>query len=224
MKAVIASLALGVALAAGALPAGAVPANAAVKADSSPADQIEARVHRDATLKGHHIKATVDGGVATLTGTVATESQKAKAAQLAHVKGITRVDNQIVVDRSAAAKNRETIGTKAGKGIDKSKNAAEKAGESTKDAVATAGQKTKESVSKAGAEITDAWIISRVHSRFVGDDLLKGSDINVDSDNHMVTLKGTVATQAGRARALQIARDTEGVKRVVDHLVVGPKK
>src|SRR5207249_788707 len=125
MKAVIVSLALGVALVAGAQPVGAVAANAAVKADSSRADQIEARVHRDATLKGHRIKATVEGGVATLTGTVATESQKAKAARLAHVKGITRVDNQIVVDRSAAANNSETIGTKAGKGIDKSKNAAE---------------------------------------------------------------------------------------------------
>src|SRR5437588_5611747 len=55
--------------------------------------------------------------------------------------------------------------------------------------------KTKEGLSKTGEVITDAWITTRVKSKFVGEDLLKGSDIDVDTNDHMVTLKGTVMSR-----------------------------
>ena len=55
---------------------------------------------------------------------------------------------------------------------------------------------------------------------FVGEDLLKGSDINVDTNNHVVTLKGTVTSNAGRDRAIALAKRTSGVQRVVDQLTV----
>ena len=55
---------------------------------------------------------------------------------------------------------------------------------------------------------------------FLGDDLLKGSDINVDVKDNVVTLKGTVKNAAARTRAVALASDTEGVKRVVDQLIV----
>jgi osmotically-inducible protein OsmY len=67
-------------------------------------------------------------------------------------------------------------------------------------------------------------ILSAVKTRFVGEDLLKGSDINVDCDQHIVTLKGTVASQAGRDRAVELARGTKGVQKVVDRLVIVPKQ
>ena len=54
--------------------------------------------------------------------------------------------------------------------------------------------------------------------------LLKESDINVDVENHVVTLHGTVLSAAGRARAVDIAKKTDGVNRVVDMLTIGPKK
>ena len=69
--------------------------------------------------------------------------------------------------------------------------------------------------------MTDGWITTRVNSRFVNEDLLKGSNINVDCDNRVVTLKGTVPSEAARARALDIAKHTEGVHEVVDRLTVG---
>jgi hyperosmotically inducible protein len=59
-----------------------------------------------------------------------------------------------------------------------------------------------------------------VSATFVDETLLKGSDINVDTDNHAVTLKGTVGSDAAKARAVAIARNTEGVTRVVNRLVV----
>jgi len=85
------------------------------------------------------------------------------------------------------------------------------------------GSKTKDGVSKTGEVMTDGWITTRVNSRFVNEDLLKGSDINVDTDQHVVTLKGTVVTAAGRSRAGVVAKGTEGVRRVINHLTIGPK-
>jgi osmotically-inducible protein OsmY len=79
-------------------------------------------------------------------------------------------------------------------------------------------------VQKATSEVTDAYILTRVKSKFVGEDLLKGSDINVDADNQVVTLKGTVTSEAGRARAIALAKEAEGVKSVVDRLTIVPAK
>jgi osmotically-inducible protein OsmY len=99
--------------------------------------------------------------------------------------------------------------------------------EKTKDTVVKdskiVGKKTKEGLSKTGEVMTDAWITTRVHERFVGEDLLKDSDISVDTDHHVVTLKGTVIGRTGRARAARVALRTEGVHRVVNHLTIGPK-
>jgi osmotically-inducible protein OsmY len=108
--------------------------------------------------------------------------------------------------------------------VEKTKEGAEK----TKDAVVKgatiAADKTKEGLSKSGEVITDEWITTRVHARFVDEDLLKGSDISVDTDDHVVTLKGTVVARAGRNRAARVAMNTEGVHRVVNRLTIGPKR
>jgi BON domain len=99
--------------------------------------------------------------------------------------------------------------------------------EKTKDAVVkgtkVAVEKTKEGLSKTGEVMTDSWITTRIHERFVGEDLLKDSDISVDTSKHVVTLKGTVIGKAGRARATAVARGTEGVRSVVNRLTIGPK-
>lgn len=75
-------------------------------------------------------------------------------------------------------------------------------------------------MNKTGEKITDAWITTKVKWFFMGEDLLKGSDINVDTKDNVVTLKGNVKTQAGRTRAIDLARNTDGVKNVVDQLTV----
>ncbi|HTM03904.1 MAG TPA: BON domain-containing protein [Vicinamibacterales bacterium] len=86
------------------------------------------------------------------------------------------------------------------------------------------GRKTTDGVSKSGEVMTDAWITTRVNASMVNEDALKGSHINVDTSAHVVTLKGTVLTVAGRARAGVVARHTEGVRRVVNNLHVEPKR
>ena len=61
---------------------------------------------------------------------------------------------------------------------------------------------------------------AKIKSKMALDELVKASAINIDSANGVVTLKGTVGSQAERARAVQLARETAGVKSVADRLVV----
>jgi len=100
----------------------------------------------------------------------------------------------------------------------------EKAKDAVVNSVTIAAEKTKEGLSKSGEVMTDEWITARVHQRFVGEDLLKDSDISVDSSHHVVTLTGTVIGLSGRSRATRIAMGTEGVNRVVNRLTIGPKQ
>src|SRR5262245_21014648 len=202
----------------------ATPQSASAASDKTLDSRIEGRIHNDATLKKYKIDVSVDGGVATLSGTVATEADRAKAANLAHITGISRVDNKIIVDLNAATTG--TAGTVKGKtkeGAEKTKEGAEKAYEKSKDGAKAVGEKTKEGAVKVGDEVTDAYLISKLHADFVNEATLKGSDINVDSDNQVVTLKGTVMSPAGRARAVAITKGTKGVKRVIDNLTIGAK-
>ena len=83
---------------------------------------------------------------------------------------------------------------------EKTKDVAEKSKDAVVKGTKIAAEKTKDGLSKTGEVMTDAWITTRVHERFVGDDLLKGSDISVDTSKHVVTLTGTVTGPAGRTR------------------------
>jgi hyperosmotically inducible protein len=107
---------------------------------------------------------------------------------------------------------------------EKTKDGAEKVKDAVVKGVTIAAEKTKEGLSKSGEVITDEWITTKVHARFVNEDLLKASDISVDTNKRVVTLKGTVVGRAGRTKAGNIARRTEGVRRVVNRLTIGPKK
>ena len=204
----------------------AVPKGTAAASDKVLDSRIEQRIHSDAMLKKHHIDVSVDKGVATLTGTVPTEAERVKATRLATIKGIARVDNKIIVDLPGATSTGTagTIKEKTKEGAEKTKEGAEKVAEKTKEGAGKVADKTKEGLSKTGEVITDGWITTRVKSKFIGEDLLKDSDINVDTTDHVVTLRGTVMSAAGRARAVEQAKEVEGVHRVVDQLTIGPKK
>jgi hyperosmotically inducible periplasmic protein len=81
-------------------------------------------------------------------------------------------------------------------------------------------QETKEAVRDSGNAVTDSWITMKVHAQFVPEDALEGSDIDVETKKGVVTLMGTVPTAAGRDRAVQIAKTTDGVKNVSNQLRV----
>jgi osmotically-inducible protein OsmY len=52
------------------------------------------------------------------------------------------------------------------------------------------------------------------------DDHVNARAINVDTSGSVATLTGVVASADERKRAMQLARDTEGITRVVDKLEI----
>src|SRR4029079_5013575 len=69
------------------------------RGDDAIKDRIEHRLATDAAVKKYDISVKVNNGVATLDGSVATDAQKAEAARLAKVPGITKVENELKVDK-----------------------------------------------------------------------------------------------------------------------------
>ena len=172
--------------------------------------RIEKRIKAEPALAKHDIKVDVKDGVVTLSGTVATEAERTKAGDLAKISGITRVDNKIVADLDAAT--RTGVKGTTGKIADKTKDTSEKVVD-----------KTKQGVSKTGEVITDSWITTRIKTKFMGEESLRASDISVETNDHVVTLSGTVVSAVAHAKAITEAKDVEGVHRVVDKLKIVPK-
>jgi hypothetical protein len=67
---------------------------------------------------------------------------------------------------------------------------------------------------------SDAGITTKVKSKLAQDDTVKASQVNVDTKDKVVTLTGTVDNDAAKTRAVELARDTTGVRDVVDNLSV----
>jgi len=67
---------------------------------------------------------------------------------------------------------------------------------------------------------TDTGITTAVKTKLAADDIVKAYQISVDTDNGVVTLSGIVEAPAAKEQAVTIARKTDGVKDVVDHITV----
>ena len=67
---------------------------------------------------------------------------------------------------------------------------------------------------------TDAGITTAVKSKLAADDTVKAYQVDVDTQNKVVTLSGDVDTAAQKEHAVLIARNTNGVADVIDNLRV----
>jgi hyperosmotically inducible protein len=84
----------------------------------------------------------------------------------------------------------------------------------------TATEKTKQAVKDTGENITDAAITTAVKTKLLADTKVGGLKIDVDTNDHVVTLTGPVNSAAEKAEAIRLAKNTTGVKRVVSKLVI----
>ena len=71
-----------------------------------------------------------------------------------------------------------------------------------------------------GQGVEDGWIHLKVRGALAAADDLRDSTINVDVDNQVVTLRGTVASAAQKTKAQETAKGIDGVKNVVNKLEV----
>src|SRR6266508_29080 len=86
----------------------------------------------------------------------------------------------------------------------------------------TYSQAAKRLGRKIGTGLDDGWLWVKARFDLAAADDLRDSTINVDVDNAMVTLGGTVATAEQKAKAGTIAKAVEGVKGVKNLLRVAP--
>lgn len=68
--------------------------------------------------------------------------------------------------------------------------------------------------------LTDPGLTAEIKTKLLADPYVSGLKIDVDTKDRVVTLKGTVNTQAEKDRALLIAREVKQALRVEDQLTV----
>ena len=81
-------------------------------------------------------------------------------------------------------------------------------------------REARESGRTVGTGANDLWLWVKTRFDLAAADDLRDSTINVDVDNDVVTLTGTVATAAQKTQAETVAKAVEGVKSVRNQLKV----
>ncbi len=85
---------------------------------------------------------------------------------------------------------------------------------------AAVGEKLATGANQAERALENGALTAKIKSKMALDDTVKALDIDVDTASGVVTLTGTVHSQAERTRAVQLARETSGVTSVNDRLTI----
>ena len=168
--------------------------------------QVYAKFFADADIKGRNINVDTTAGVVTLSGDVHSAAEHSQAvAKAKGTDGVKQVIDKLVVtpgDRPATADIRDKVAATLPRDKEQAKAQAK-----------TAAQ-------RVGKEISDTWITTQVQAMYFLDREVKGMQINVTTNAGVVTLAGSVESEAVRQKALADAKSVEGVKQVVDKLSV----
>jgi hyperosmotically inducible protein len=172
---------------------------ACAQTDAGITTKVKSKLAADDTVKAYQIDVDTKEKVVTLSGNVDSQAAKDQAVALARqVEGVADVVDNITVAGGSAAL--------PGEG----------------GAPPTAGEGDPATV---GAVLDDAAITAAVKAKLMGDPLVGGLKIDVDTRDGMVSLTGdNMKSQAEIDQAIQLARQTEGVKDVDSKLTVGEKK
>jgi hyperosmotically inducible protein len=204
----------------------AVIAVSCAQSDPGITTAVKGKLAADDTVKAYRIDVDTREGVVTLNGKVDTEDARKRAVELARATdGVRDVVDRLTVERGVTPTTGvdDPAQSKASEAARSAGEKADRAGEKAGDAATRAGEATKDAAGRATEATKDAAITAAVKTKFLADNDIAGLSINVDTTNNIVTLSGTVKSDAEKKRAVQLARDTEGVKSVVDKLKVAPR-
>jgi hyperosmotically inducible periplasmic protein len=199
--------------------AGCVVAVACSQSDPGITTAVKSKLAKDDTVKAYQIDVDTSDKVVTLRGMVDTSAAKDQAVMIARgTNGVRDVVDHITVN-SAAPTTGDLDDDARELGAD-TRDAAGRAGEATKDAARDAKDKAGDAAGRAGAAMTDAAVTAAVKSKLLADATVSGLSINVDTNDGVVTLKGRAKTKAESDRAVMLARQTDGAKRVVNNIEI----
>jgi len=109
--------------------------------------------------------------------------------------------------------DRETVATAGRTGAEVAKRAGQEI-----------SQKTAEAAKTAQEALSDGGLTAKIKAKMTLDDTVKALDLNVDTVDGVVTVTGKVRSSAERERALALARETNGVRKVVDRITIEPRR
>jgi len=206
--------------------AGLVFTVACAQTDAGITTNVKTKLAADDTVKAYQIDVDTRNGVVTLSGGVESAAAKERAVQIARTTdGVRDVVDQVRIGEAAATTgDRDNDFTIDDKIEDSARRGANEVKEESREAADKARELGREAFAKAGQaadKTEDAAITSVVKAKFLADTTVKGLKIDVDTSAGVVTLNGTVSSRAEADRAMMMARNTEGVTRVIDNLKVG---
>lgn len=168
--------------------------------------QVYSKFFMDPDIKGRNIKVETMSGVVTLTGTVHGSAERNQAV----AKAKTTDGVKQVIDKLSLAQAEKPLPSAPRE--KNSRSASENAEQMKAHARSVAD--------RVGKEVSDTWITTKVQAMYFLDRDVKGMNIDVTTKGGIVTLTGTVATEATRQKAVADARSIEGVGQVIDKLTV----
>jgi osmotically-inducible protein OsmY len=171
--------------------------------DSQLENNVRSKLNTDAQLKGANlgVSANASKNDVTLSGTVDSQNLRTRAVELAK-----SANAGLIVNDKIEVKPKEM--TRA---------------EYTEDQARTERAKAKNDKETIGDSLDDAWIHTKIVAKLIGNTTTPERKINVDVVNNVVTLRGTVDTPEQRAEAERVAKNTDGVKNVVNQLKLAGK-
>jgi len=191
--------------------------------DTGITSAVKSKMAADDTVKASEINVDTHNHVVTLNGTVGSKAERERAVMIArNTKGVNSVIDDLRVGPVATSGTFDRVrnGDRDRDYSESAKQTGRDAKEKTESTAHDAKVKSEHATEKTGEVLSDAAITSTIKTKFLAESGVPGTTINVDTNNHVVTLTGTVKSKAEAAKAVTIARETKGVKRVVDHLKV----
>jgi osmotically-inducible protein OsmY len=74
-----------------------------------------------------------------------------------------------------------------------------------------------------GEQIEDSAITTKIEAKLAGDPDVSAFNVDVDTNEGVVRLSGAVEKPEAKAEAEKLARETEGVRRVINDITVGER-
>lgn len=184
----------------------------------------EATLLFNTELNSFKIDTDVNKGNVTLSGKVESQADKSLAESVVReIDGVTDVNNSLIVLNSDTDLMVSQPHTDMKKKMDNMSGDPLIANE--EHLVNIEDEREIDEMDKMDKEddassLTDAKISTLVKSRLLFESEVSGTSIDVDVENRVVTLKGTVKSESERMKALAIAKNTDDVNSVNDELMI----
>ncbi|MEQ6436995.1 BON domain-containing protein [Comamonas sp. w2-DMI] len=131
-----------------------------------------------------------------------------------------KLDSAISQTKEAADSAGKKLEEGASQAGNATTNALDKAGDKISSAADSAGAKIEEGAAKAGQALDDAGITAAIKAELIKAPEVSALKVDVDTKGGVVTLSGTVPSEAVKNRAGDIAKGVKGVASVNNNLAV----